>query len=87
MVADETNASTPGLTEPQTRLLDFLRTYVKAHGYPPTVRECLPVGPWRSVSAVAYQLGELAEKGRITRGPGPRMITITDGNDTEDQHD
>lgn len=82
-MADET---IPGLTTQQTRLLRFLRTYTKAEGYPPTVRECLHIGPWKSTSGVAYQLGVLAEKGWIRRGPGPRMITIVDGETTEAQH-
>jgi repressor LexA len=67
----------------QSRLLQFVRDYVTTHGYPPSVRECLPVGPWSSVSGVAYQLDELAAKGRIKRGSGPRMITlIPDGEMT-----
>lgn len=86
-MVDETNAPTPELTDQQTRLLNFLQSYIKDNGYPPTVRECLPAGPWLSASAVAYQLNELTVKGRIRRGPGPRMITITDSDDTEDKHD
>lgn len=85
-MADETNPTIPGLTKQQTRLLEFLRDYIKTEGYPPTVRECLPVGPWRSASGVAYQLGVLTKKGWIRRGPGPRMITLAEGPDTEGQH-
>lgn len=85
VVVNEAGAAPPGLTEQQTRLLEFLRAYIKAKGYPPSVRECLPSGPWRSPSGVAYQLKVLTEKGWIRRGPGPRMITIVDGEDTEDQ--
>jgi DNA-binding MarR family transcriptional regulator len=35
----------------------------------------------KSTSTVSVRLDSLAEKGWITRGPGPRMITIVDTED------
>lgn len=79
-VTDHTSDNTPaGLTEIQAKLLDYIRDYVAEHGYPPTVRECMPIKPWSSSSSVNHQLRVLVEKGHITRVAGrPRMIHIVD---------
>lgn len=68
----------PELTDPQARLLEFVRSYVKQHGYPPSVRECMPVGPWQSTSSVTHQLNALVGKGYLVRGDGARTLTIVD---------
>lgn len=83
-VAGHTNEPLPDLTDVEQRLLNFITSHVTTKGYPPTIRECLPVGPWTSPSAVSYHLNALSGKRRIHRGPGPRMITILTGPDTED---
>lgn len=75
----------PRLTETQRKLLEFIQTHVAAHGYPPTVRDCLTTGLWTSTSSVAHQLRALRDKGYLTRSTrGARAYTITDGNHTED---
>lgn len=72
------------LTDQESALLDFIRTYIREHGYPPSVREAMGGVGVKSTSTVSLLLGGLVGKGWITRGPGPRMITIVDGaHDTE----
>lgn len=69
----------PELSRKQRLLLQALRDHVKTRGYPPTVRELLPVGGWRSTSSVVHHLRVLEELGYITRVPeSPRAMKIHD---------
>jgi hypothetical protein len=68
------------LSKPQTKLLAFIRDYTTTHGYPPCVRDMLPVGPWVSTSTVAYHLKILTKLGYITRNTKSRTITVLDGD-------
>lgn len=55
------------VTEIQAKILDFIREYVEARGYAPTVREIGNGVGLRSNSSVSYQLGRLTTKGFIRR--------------------
>jgi repressor LexA len=71
---------TAALTSRQSRILDFLREHVTAHGYPPTMREIADAVGLASPSSVQHQLARLAELGFIQRVPGnPRAIILTGG--------
>lgn len=55
------------LADPQKEIYDFILTYAKANGYPPTVREiCLAVG-LKSPSTVHTHLKNMEAKGLIKR--------------------
>jgi len=58
----------PALTASQQALLDFLRSYIGQHGYPPSYREMAAALDFRSTNGVAYQLRCLEEKGFLERG-------------------
>lgn len=60
------------------RVLDFIRSHQKEHGYPPTMQEIGTAVGLASLSSVSYQLKKLEAMGKIQRGPGrSRAITIT----------
>lgn len=71
--------STAKLSAKQTDILEYLKSYILEHGYPPTVRDiCQAVG-LKSTSSVHSHLGALEEKGYIRRDPTkPRAIEIID---------
>ncbi len=58
-----------GLTPRQRRIMEFIRAWVTAHGYPPSVREIGKAVQLVSLSSVAYQLCELERKGLLRRDP------------------
>jgi len=77
------------LTARQRRILEFIREWVEAHGYPPSVREIGEAVDLVSPSSVAYQLKELERKGYLRRDPNrPRAVDVrppTEVFDTEDE--
>lgn len=55
------------LTKKQKQILDFIKTYMVSHGYPPTIREiCKAVGS-SSPATVHAHLANLEEKGYIKK--------------------
>ncbi len=57
---------------------DFIRTYVKEHTYPPTLRE-IGKGCYLSTSAVTRHLNRLEQQGKIYREAGrARGIRLLD---------
>ncbi|MFI7022404.1 transcriptional repressor LexA [Micromonospora sp. NPDC049900] len=69
--------ATVDLTARQRRILDFIRTWVERHGYPPSVREIGEAVGLVSPSSVAYQLKELEKKGFLRRDPNrPRAVDV-----------
>jgi repressor LexA len=71
----------PELTASQQALLDFLRSYIGQHGYPPSYREMAAALEFRSTNGVAYQLRCLEEKGYLVRGSAgaqARALRLTD---------
>ena len=57
----------PVLSERQQRILDFIQAFAERHGVSPTYREIGDAVDLKSVSAVKYQVGQLEEKGYLTR--------------------
>jgi repressor LexA len=67
------------LTERQRQILDFLTSYLYAHGYPPTVREIGEAVGLASPSTVHAHLANLERAGLIKRDPTkPRALELTD---------
>ncbi len=70
------------LTNRQRRILDFIRDWVREHGYPPSVREIGEAVGLVSPSSVAYQLKELEKKGHLRRDPNrPRAVDVRQPSD------
>jgi repressor LexA len=69
----------PVLTERQRQILDFLSTYIDAHGYPPTVREIGEAVGLASPSTVHAHLANLERAGLLKRDPTkPRALELAD---------
>lgn len=68
----------PALTEVQEWLLNYLRCYVRTHGYPPSTQEIQVAARWQSTSSVKHQLQQLVTKGWIIKRPGNRTIQIVE---------
>lgn len=70
------------LSARQRRILDFIRAWVEKHGYPPSVREIGEGVQLVSPSSVAYQLGQLEEKGFLRRDANrPRAVDVRPSGD------
>ncbi|MDM4723225.1 transcriptional repressor LexA [Micromonospora sp. WMMA1363] len=77
--------ATVDLTARQRRILEFIRTWVERHGYPPSVREIGEAVGLVSPSSVAYQLKELEKKGFLRRDPNrPRAVDVRAPSDAID---
>lgn len=59
-----------GLTPRQRSVLEFLRRFIRDHGYPPTIREIRDAFGLRSNRGVVDHLKALERKGYIRRLPG-----------------
>jgi repressor LexA len=69
----------PVLTERQRQILEFLSTYIDAHGYPPTVREIGEAVGLASPSTVHAHLANLERAGLLKRDPTkPRALELAD---------
>ena len=67
----------PKLTARQECVLAFLRDFMTAHRYPPTIRQIGKHFGFRSPNGVMYHLSALERKGRIVRDPmTARGITL-----------
>jgi repressor LexA len=67
----------PVLTERQRQILEFVTTYVGAHGYPPTVREIGEAVGLASPSTVHAHLANLERAGLLKRDPTkPRALEL-----------
>lgn len=74
------------LTARQRRILEFIRSWVERHGYPPSVREIGEAVGLVSPSSVAYQLKELEKKGFLRRDPNrPRAVDVRAPHDVDDE--
>jgi repressor LexA len=79
------NNASNRLTERQTQVLDFLKSYQRKHNKPPTFKEIGEALGIRSMNAVFKQINALAEKGYIKRDKGmARGLSITDATQEED---
>jgi len=74
-----------GLSGRQRKIMDFIRSWVEQHGYPPSVREIGEAVGLVSPSSVAYQLKELEKKGHLRRDPNrPRAVDVRQSDFAED---
>lgn len=65
------------LNDRQNTIYDYICDYLKAHGFPPTVREIAEMAGLSSSSSAHHYLKQLEEKGYIRRREGsPRAIEI-----------
>lgn len=63
----------------RVKVLNYLRDYIAAHQFPPTVREIAAGVGISSTSVVNYHLRRLAETGRIERIQGAaRAIRVVE---------
>jgi repressor LexA len=60
----------------QRQMLAYIREYIQAHGWPPTVREIGAALGIKSTSTVAHHLRALARLGYVELGPGARTIRV-----------
>lgn len=68
------------LSERQTRILEFIDSYVREHNYPPTIREIGRAVGISSTSVVKYNLERLEEKEKIERSKEvSRGLRLRDG--------
>ncbi|HVU15089.1 MAG TPA: hypothetical protein VHD90_27635 [Phototrophicaceae bacterium] len=59
----------------------FIKSYLKQHKYPPTLRE-IGEGCYLSTAAVTRHLDRLEWEGKLTREPGQaRSITLLDDDE------
>jgi repressor LexA len=72
------------LSPKQERILQFIRKFIDARGYPPTVRDILKGCKISSTSVVAYNLARLELAGRIRRhadiSRGIELVAARSGN-------
>ena len=61
------NGPDPALSERQHRILDFIQAYAERHGVSPSFREIGDAVGLKAISAVKYQVGQLEEKGHLSR--------------------
>jgi repressor LexA len=74
-----------GLTIRQQRILEYIRSTIAVHGYPPSVREIGEAVNLVSSSSVAYQLRQLESKGYLRKDPRrPRALDIRNAPDEYD---
>lgn len=66
------------LTGKQFKILSFIHTYVKANGYPPSIREIGDAYDISSLRGVTVHLDALERKGMLKRGHQARAICLTE---------
>lgn len=67
-------------------ILDFVTSYVRDHGFPPSMREIAKAAHLASVSSAHYHLSKLQAEGYLTKSTaGPRTIRIaTSGSELDE---
>ncbi|MCI1643342.1 MAG: transcriptional repressor LexA [Bifidobacterium crudilactis] len=77
---DSSSAYSDDLTERQRKVLDAIRTHIKARGFAPSFREIGEVAGLKSPSSVKHQLEVLEEKGciRMSANKGRAIELIED---------
>ncbi len=66
------------LTNRQHTVLDTIRTWIREHGYPPTIRELGARLGIKSLRGVTTHLDAIAKKGYLKREPRARSIRLSD---------
>lgn len=64
------------LTERQRGVLDAIKSWIREHGYPPTIRELGKQLGIKSLRGVTTHLDAIAKKGHITRHRRARSIRV-----------
>lgn len=64
------------LTERQQRVIDAIQSWIKNHGYPPTIRELGKELGIKSLRGVTTHLDAIAKKGYLSRHRGARGIRL-----------
>lgn len=73
------------LSERQRRILDFIESFIRENGYPPTIREIGEAVNIGSTSVVNYNLNKLVKAGFIERSPDvSRGLRLVDGHPLEE---
>ncbi len=81
--ADEVQAQS--LTERQRRVLSFIETHIREHGFPPTIREIGRHLNIKSTNGVSDHLNALQKKGFLTRAGGKsRTLQVVRDVDVRD---
>ena len=74
------------LSKMQQRIYDYIVSFIRDQGYPPSVREIGEAVGLKSPSTVHVHLKKLAEAGVIEKGAGKgRAITLTESAVPEDR--
>jgi len=77
-----------GLSNRQKQIYDYICTYTKAHGYPPSVREIGRAVGLASPSTVHMHLKYLEDNGYINRDPNkPRTIEVVSERNSPERSD
>jgi repressor LexA len=66
------------LTKRQETVLEMIRTWIREHGYPPTIRELGQRLGIKSLRGVTTHLDAIAKKGFLKREPRARSISLLD---------
>lgn len=66
------------LTKRQETVLETIRTWIRARGYPPTIRELGKLLGIKSLRGVTTHLDAIAKKGFLKREPRARSISLMD---------
>ena len=71
------------LSEPQRKILAFIRSEIQLKGYPPSVREIADAMGLRSTATVHGHLQRLEKRGLIRRDPQkPRALELVEDDET-----
>ncbi len=75
---------TPRLTPRQNLILTFIRTHIREHGYPPSVREIASHAGVTSTSSIHHHLTVLVDKGCLRRAHNrSRALVVIEPQPTE----
>jgi repressor LexA len=88
---DAAQDAADGLTERQRRVLGFIETHIREHGFPPTIREIGRHLNIKSTNGVSDHLNALQKKGFLTREGGKsrtlQLVRDVDARDVLDATD
>jgi SOS-response transcriptional repressor LexA len=65
----EENVPKGELTQVQAKTLAFIRSYIRKHGYSPTIAEIAKAGQV-NVNAIGERIAALVKKGAVTKADG-----------------
>ncbi len=75
------------LTEKQSQMLNFIKSFTKTNGYAPTVKEIMSYFNFASPTSVTTQLQALVKKGYIKRLEGRARSIVTINDDEPESND